>query len=113
MHEYSIVQALLERVASEARARNAIAVRRLSVKIGELSGVEASLLKSAYELFREGTLCDGAPLEIEAIPVRWDCPECGRAIARGEILRCPACAAPARLAGGDEILLQQIEMEVP
>ncbi len=40
MHEYSIVQALVERVDAEARARGATAVHRLSVSIGELSGVE-------------------------------------------------------------------------
>jgi hypothetical protein len=33
-------------------------------------------------------------------------------LARGEILRCPSCRLPARLASGDEILLEQIEMEV-
>ena len=38
MHEYSIVQALLERVREEARAHGAHSVHRLHVSIGELSG---------------------------------------------------------------------------
>jgi hypothetical protein len=29
------------------------------------------------------------------------------------VLRCASCAVPARLVSGDEILLEQIEMEVP
>jgi len=113
MHEYSIVQALIERVEEEARRRGASAVRRLHVRVGELSGVETELLATAFATFRERSLCAGAELAIEAVPVRWSCPRCGGAIERGEILRCPACAVPACLSGGDEIVLQRIEMEVP
>ena len=65
MHEYSIVQALIERVDAEARARRATAVHRLSMRIGELSGVEVELLTTAYETFRERTICAGAELECE------------------------------------------------
>ena len=112
MHEYSIVSQLLEQVDAQARQREATAIHRIRVRIGELSGVEADLLRTAYETFREHTLCAGAELEISAVPARWVCRECGREIARGEVLSCPECSVPARLAGGDEILLEQIEMEV-
>lgn len=113
MHEYSIVQALIERVDAEARARGASAVRSLSVRIGELSGVEADLLTTAYVTFRERTICQGAGLDVRRIAARWECPACGRSIGRGEVLRCPTCDAPARLAEGDEIMLDRIELEVP
>jgi len=113
MHEYSIVQALVERVGAEARARKAMGVHRLSIRVGELSGVDVELLTTAYETFRERTICEGAPLDVRTIPARWECPACGRAIPRGERLACPACALPARLAEGDEITLDRIELEVP
>jgi hydrogenase nickel incorporation protein HypA/HybF len=113
MHEYSIVQALIERVDAEARARGASAVHRLSIRIGELSGVEVDLLTTAYATFRDRTICERADLGVRRIPARWECPECGRAIGQGDLLRCPICDAPARLAEGDEIVLDQIEMEVP
>lgn len=112
MHEYSIVQALLERVDAEARQRNAHIVRRVLVKIGELSGVEADLLAAAYQTFRERTICEEAPLEILPVPARWACPRCKRWIARGEVLRCPDCELPAQLTEGEEIILERIEMEV-
>jgi hydrogenase nickel incorporation protein HypA/HybF len=113
MHEYSIVQSLLERVEAEARERGATSVQRLHVRIGEISGVEVELLAAAFELFRERTLCAGAALEIEPVAVQWACPRCKRAIAPGNVLQCPGCAQPARLSAGDEIILQRIEMEVP
>lgn len=113
MHEYSIVQALIERVDAEARAHRATAVHRLSVRIGELSGVEVDLLTTAYETFRERTICEGAELDVQPVSARWQCPRCARVIGRGDVLRCPTCAMPARLAAGDEIMLDRIEMEVP
>ena len=113
MHEYSIVQALLAQVEAEARRREASAIHRLQVSIGQLSGVEVDLLRTAYEVFREGTPCEGAPLSIVTVPARWACSRCEGPIAAGTLLRCPECGAPARLAAGDEIVLERIEMEVP
>lgn len=112
MHEYSIVAALLERVEAEAASRGATAVHQIRVRIGELSGVEPDLLASAYELFRERGVCAAAELEIVPVAARWGCPQCGGEIQSGAILRCPACSIPARLADGDEILLERIGMEV-
>ena len=113
MHEYSIVQALLDRVDGEARARGATAVHALSIRIGELSGVEVDLLATAYEMFRAHTICESAALEIQAVPAQWACGPCGAPIRRGAILRCPHCDAPATLVQGAEIMLDRIEMEVP
>lgn len=112
MHEYSIVQALIGRVEVEARARRAQAVHALTVRLGALSGVEPELLASAYGLCREGTVCGGAELTIERAEARWACPACDWPIAKGDVLRCPGCGVAARLLGGDEIVLERIEMEV-
>ncbi|MFI5178206.1 MAG: hydrogenase maturation nickel metallochaperone HypA [Vicinamibacterales bacterium] len=113
MHEYSIVQSLFDQIHQTARARGAIAVRRVRVRIGEIAGVEIELLRTAYELFRERTICEAAPLDIEAVAVRWACPDGHGDIDKGRALVCPACARPARLAAGDEIVLEQLELEVP
>jgi hydrogenase nickel incorporation protein HypA/HybF len=68
MHEYSIVQALLERVEREAEARGASRVVRVHVRLGEYSGVEPQLLATAYDTFRERTICEGAPLVLDRVP---------------------------------------------
>jgi hydrogenase nickel incorporation protein HypA/HybF len=112
VHEYSIVASLVEKVEQIAREKNAAGVHRVRVKIGELAGVETELLATAYDTFRAETVCANANLEIVSVPARWACRRCGRAIRAGEILTCPDCGAPARLAEGDEILLEQVELEV-
>jgi hydrogenase nickel insertion protein HypA len=112
MHEYSIVQALVEQVDRVAREHGARRVHRLHVRIGELSGVEVPLLTEAYTTFRERTVCAGASIEVRPVPARWACPGCGRDLRRGDVLQCPDCALPARLVQGDEIVLDRVEMEV-
>jgi hydrogenase nickel incorporation protein HypA/HybF len=114
MHEYSLVEALVRRVEEEARRRGALRIHRLSVKLGELSGVDPELFSTAYETFRAGTLCAEVPLALARVEATWSCPRCRAPIARGAILRCPACDAPAQLdEGGDALTLDGIEMEVP
>jgi hydrogenase nickel incorporation protein HypA/HybF len=112
MHEYSLVRALADRVEAEARARRAVAVHRLTVAIGTVSGVEPSLFETAFTLCRQGVLAD-AELAIKRVEASWDCPACGRDVAPDGLLRCDGCGAPARLRRGDELILEQIEMEVP
>lgn len=115
MHEYSIVAALVERVEAEVAALGALSVRRLRVEIGQAAGVEVELLRSAYEVFRAGTPCAAAELDIDSVPVLWGCATCDEPAAPGDALmrlRCPRCAGPLCMLHGDELTLRQIEMEV-
>jgi hydrogenase nickel incorporation protein HypA/HybF len=124
MHEYSIVQSLVDSVEKAVlrplcgekryhKEDEEDEVRRIVVRIGELSGVDCELLATAYEVFRAGTICENATMTIDRIPARWACPKCDRDIPRGAVLRCAECNEPAQLASGDELILQRIEMEVP
>lgn len=112
MHEYGIVASLVERVAQEATPRRA-RVHRLHVAIGELAGVDVELLQTAYVTFRPATVCAEADLAVRVVAAAWTCPGCARALAPGAPLQCPVCGRPARLAAGDEIVLERIELEVP
>jgi hydrogenase nickel incorporation protein HypA/HybF len=113
MHEYSIVQALLERVDQETTSRHASKVHRVRVSIGEVSGVEIELLRTAFDTIRHRTSCHEAELDVRRVEARWACPPCGTTVERGAPLRCRTCGQPARLVSGDEIMLDQIEMEAP
>lgn len=112
MHEISIAQSLLRLVEAEAERHQAACVRRVRVRLGALSGIEPALLRSAFGFLCEGSRCAGAELTIDEVPARWSCPDCGAPIEGGLPLRCPRCRAPGRLSAGDEILLEQLEMEV-
>jgi len=114
MHEYSLIQSMLSRVGEEARRRGALRVHALAIRVGDLSGVDPDLLAGAWEIARAGTPCQAARLRVTRVPAAWSCPRCGRTFAPGEVLRCAACDAPARLSdGADALTLDSIEMEVP
>jgi len=58
MHEYSVVQALLNQCEEVAAQNEATKVMKVIVKIGVLSGVEPHLLQVAFDTFKEKTICD-------------------------------------------------------
>ena len=64
MHEYSLVQAMFDQIRRAMSERDAIAVRRVRVRIGAFAGVEPALFRTAYDVYRVGTACAGASLEI-------------------------------------------------
>lgn len=112
VHEYFIVSSLMSQVDEIARDHGATSVERLHVRIGDLSGVEIELFETAFELFTESSICAGTTLEVHPVAARWTCSGCDREIPSGAALACPDCALSARLAEGDEIILDRIEMEV-
>lgn len=113
MHEYSLAESLLAMVERETRARGAIGVRRVEVRIGAASGIECALFATAFEALRTSiSPCRSAELTIEQVDAVWSCPGCARVVPPGERLICPACGAPARLVSGDELMLDRIELEV-
>lgn len=113
MHEVSLAQSLIAEVEREARARRASAVHRVTVRIGPLSGVDGGLLATAYAHLRAGTCCAAADLTLAGEEVLWRCEACGRTLSASAALSCPSCGLPARLAGGDALVLERIELEVP
>ncbi len=113
MHEYSLVQELVGRVEAEMRGRGATAVHRVSIRVGDLSGVDRGLLATAFDTFKPGTVCEQAELQLTRVEPRWACSGCKQDFAAGARLQCEACGAPAKLVQGDEILLDQLDLEVP
>lgn len=116
MHEYSIIHALVDSVGA-AMTRASVAsgaeVRHIRIEIGDLAGVDIGLLATAYDVFREGTVCAQATLEITPVQAQWACPRCEEIVARGSVLQCPSCGVPVALTRGDEIVLARIELAVP
>ena len=112
MHEFSIASSLLQMAEEHARKHAASRVVGLQVRIGELSGVEAGLLENAWSLVRERSLCSGLDLEIVRVTACWTCTDCDAELPRGGLLVCQICGGRARLAAGDELVLDRIDMEV-
>lgn len=113
MHELSIAQCLIESACEAAAAEGAARVTRLHTRIGALSGVVKEALLFSFELAAEGTLCAGAVLEIEEVPITVYCSQCDapRSLADAWSFVCPVCGAPTpKVLGGRELDLISVEV---
>lgn len=113
MHEYSIVQALLNQCEDIARENDAEKVTKIVVKIGKMSGVEPHLLEIAFNTFKEKTVCDGGEFVMNIQPLVIECKGCGVQTTLEEIYyKCPACESlDVKVIDGEEMYLMTLEME--
>ena len=76
MHEVSIIQSVIKIVSEKANENNLTKVNKVSLKIGELSGVMAECLHFAFEICIIDTILEGSTLEIEKVGARAECSDC-------------------------------------
>ncbi|NUN94061.1 MAG: hydrogenase maturation nickel metallochaperone HypA [Verrucomicrobiae bacterium] len=76
MHEFSLVEALVEAVEAELRSRPGARLRAVSLRIGELRQVEPSTMEFCWEAAIQETPLAGARLRIERVEARARCPKC-------------------------------------
>lgn len=113
MHEYSIVQALLNSCEESARENGLDLITKVVVKIGVLSGVEPDLFITAFDTFKLHTICHNAMLEIIYQPVEIECRSCGiRSILKKNEFACISCGSiDIDVVDGEDIYLMSLEMD--
>lgn len=99
----------VERYAAEQQSRQ---VEKIVLQIGPLAGVEPRLLQEAFSIARAGTIAAEAELQIDALPLKVRCLECGEeSSAIPNRLLCAACGDwRTQVISGDEMLLARIEL---
>jgi hydrogenase nickel incorporation protein HypA/HybF len=114
MHELSIIANLFEIMEKKAAEKKAKKITYVKLQVGTLSGVVPELLISAFDIYKKDTLASEAEMEIETVPLRIKCRDCGRETTKDDyILSCPACSS-ANLdnLAGTELILEKMELEV-
>ena len=74
MHELSITRNIVAIVEEAAKGRR---VRRVTLEVGELSGVVSEAIAFCFDVVTAGTALEGASLEIRKIEGRARCESCG------------------------------------
>ncbi|MEP0766139.1 MAG: hydrogenase maturation nickel metallochaperone HypA [Fimbriimonadia bacterium] len=113
MHELAATENLLRVVLDEAAKAKARKVTRISLQVGEWSSFVPDCIQFYLGIIAEGTPAEGASLEWETVPTRFECRECGATFGAGDgPIACPACAATrARLISGREFSIVSIEVD--
>jgi hydrogenase nickel incorporation protein HypA/HybF len=112
MHEASLVQALFDRLDAAIAPHTAESVRTLTVRIGELAGVDGDLFRTAFDVCRVDRGYASARLEVVREAAAWRCRTCSAFLPPGELLRCSTCGGEVVLAAGGGLFLDRVDMEV-
>ena len=113
MHEYSIVQALINQCEDIVKENEATEVEKLTVKIGVLSGVEPDLLQTAFDTFKEKTMCESCEYIQNIQPIVIRCHKCNKesTLNKNEYC-CPSCQSiELDVIDGEDLMLMQLELE--
>ncbi len=113
MHEYSIVQSLIESCEEHAEKNDSTKVTKVYIKVGVLSGVEPHLLGEAFLLFKEDTICHDALLDMHIQKIKFHCNNCDLEdeLEKNEFV-CPSCGSyDLQVLDGEEMYLMRLELE--
>ena len=108
MHELSITQSIVDAVCERATGRPVLSVR---VQVGALTAVVPEAMRFCFEVVVEGTVAEGAELDIDLLPGTTHCRTCGADTETADsIPLCRCGSADVDVVAGRE--LQIVSMKV-
>jgi len=110
VHEVALGEAILDAVERRAAGRK---VRRVKVRVGTLHRVVGPALDQGFALVSEGSVAEGAELEMVVIPVTVTCRTCGEHHhSDDQQWLCVACGSEdVEVEGGEELMLESLELD--
>jgi hydrogenase nickel incorporation protein HypA/HybF len=115
MHELSIAQGILGIVKEEASTHKLARISSIKLKIGLLRAVVPEALSFCFEALVKDTPLAKAKLEIEMVPIKGRCKNCGQQFKHTQridfFFRCPSCGKELEIMTGEELYIEQIEGE--
>lgn len=113
MHEYPVTEQIIKIASEKAKESNARKVTRIDLVVGEYSGFVGDSIQMYFDILAEGTLCEGARLDIENIKAQWRCPRCDIYFVRQPLsFACPRCGQDGEpTERGKEFYVRSIEIE--
>lgn len=116
MHEFSLIQGIIDSVLPVAREHGATKVTAIALDIGRLTEVERECMDFAFSAVTDGDpLFDGAELSMRFIEPRSKCLDCGHEFEHDRFHRsCPACGSDVTsIVAGRELNIASMEIESP
>ena len=113
MHELGIMTGVMEAVEKSAVQAGATKVLKVTLSIGEMTEAIEDSLRFAFEVLTEGTMSEGAELEINMVTPRSLCLDCGAEYEHDRFhMVCPECGGyNTKLLAGRELQIDSIEVE--
>lgn len=113
MHEMSLMQDVLEIIQEAAREKKFGTVKTVWLEIGALSGVDPQAMSFCFDAVMQGSVADGAILEILHKPGLARCMKCAKEVEiSARFDACPLCGGfELQVTGGAEMRVKELEVE--
>jgi len=113
VHEMSLMGGVFEVIEQTLTQYEVRRVLQVKLKVGELTNAEPDALQLVFEAFCKDTLCEGAELIVERVPVRGRCRSCQLEFTlKTMFFLCPKCQNNSiEVIQGEELLLESMEVE--
>ncbi len=113
MHELPITQSICNLAVQEAERIGATKVCAIRIKMGEYTDYVPVIIQEYFNVVSEGTLAEGAVLEIETVPAVLWCHACGGENPMERFrMKCPVCGSrDVELITGKEFYIDSMEVE--
>ena len=110
MHELTIISNIFSIVEKIANDNSLTKINKVKLKVGRLRQVYPEMLKNAFEIVAKGTKAENAILQIESIPIKMKCKNCGQIFFSENNYVCKRCNDyNLDTLEGDEIILESLE----
>jgi hydrogenase nickel incorporation protein HypA/HybF len=108
MHEMALTQSLVEAVCEHAAGRR---VHSVKLEVGALCAVVPDAMTFCFDLATEGTVADGARLDVDILPGAARCRSCDADFELTDpILLCPCGSADVEVLAGRDLRILSMEV---
>jgi hydrogenase nickel incorporation protein HypA/HybF len=113
MHELSIAEGIVNILHDQMRLHRLSKLERVELRIGALRGIEVASLRWSFDVLAAGSSLEGARLDIDEVPIRGRCAQCGRRLTLEHWTDdCPFCSSSqVEILSGKELDIVAIEGE--
>ena len=112
MHELALAEGVLGICRDHAGRAGSDRVLSVRLEIGALSHVDPDALAFSFTAVARGTLAEGAELQIDRVPGRGWCHDCGHLVELSALgAPCPDCGGyKLQVSGGDDMRVKEMEV---
>lgn len=113
MHEFPVTEQIIKIASEQAEKNRAKGVTRIHLVVGDSSGFIGESIQMYFDVISQGTICEGATLEIEKVKSKWKCPTCDNLYIHPPLsFACPKCGIDGEPTSiGKEFYIKSIEIE--
>ena len=108
----AIAEGILNIAFDYAKQNLASKITKITLKIGEMSGIELEALNMSFDVLTKDTIAEGAELIVNRIPIIGQCNKCGKEFHIEQYnFFCPECDGILILKSGRELQVESLDIE--